>query len=109
MSENFSKGYLWFYRTFLYRLRCRIRNCFRIRDMWQYDYESCGRCGNNFNVAYILYDKKWVEIYGNDGGCLCVDCLMDMANKKGIFLKKEDFRWLCLFNNGNNFSDIIKE
>lgn len=94
---------------FLRRLKNRIKYIFQFKIMYKWDYESCEKCGCCFKIAYSLKDEIWNKIYGSENGCLCLNCLLELAIKKNIFLNKKDFIWLSLFygNNGNN--DIIKE
>ena len=100
-------------RRFLRRLYRRIRYLiFSLREIYNWDYESCDNCGIGFKVAYHLKDETWINIYGSDGGCLCLNCVIELAMRKKIPITKDDFTWLSIFeeviDEGFNCNDIIK-
>jgi len=85
-------------RRFLRRLYRRIRYLiFSLREIYNWDYESCDNCGIGFKVAYHLKDETWIKIYGSDDGCLCLNCLIEVAMRKKIPITKDDFTWLSVF------------
>lgn len=51
----------------------------------------CGRC---YHLYYLVKDKLWLKINNTDGGCLCLECLIDKANSKGITVKPEDIVYI---------------
>ena len=75
----------------LRRLPRRIRHAFRVREMFEWEYESCERCGACFSLCYQVRDDLWVRVYGSDGGCLCLGCFLSRASKSGISVHREDF------------------
>lgn len=56
--------------------------------------ESCKNCGKCFHVNWSVKDEVWKQVMNvsdESGGSLCVDCFIDIANKKGFRLSADDF------------------
>lgn len=99
--------FLWFRISFLRRLKSRIKYVFRFRRMWEWEYESCERCGSCFQIAYSVQDDKWIAVYGSSGGILCLSCFLELAGQKKVNIKPKDINWLCLFNGDYPSHNII--
>lgn len=56
----------------------------RMDTLEEYPYETCDICGNRITLIYIIKDDDWINIWGNDGGCLCIGCLDRIAQQKKI-------------------------
>lgn len=82
---------------FLRRLKNRLKPLLRLNELWTWEGESCERCGSCFKLAYDLEDPTWNELYGSDGGCLCLNCAIEKGIENGVFLTPKDFVWVFLF------------
>ena len=80
------------------RILRRIKYVFILRDLITWPYESCNRCGHCFKVCWNTKNDLWLTVYGSEGGCLCIDCFIELANKKGITIHETDIGTLELFN-----------
>lgn len=96
-------------KRFFRRFKNRLKACFRFREMWFWDYESCERCGSCFRVAYLVKDEIWNSVYGSSEGCLCINCFLELASKKKVLVTPDSFKWLCLFNGDDPSFDIIEQ
>ncbi|KKN24941.1 hypothetical protein LCGC14_0889890 [marine sediment metagenome] len=96
-----------FRHRFLRRFKNRIKPLFRLRELWEWEAESCNRCGSCFKLAYSLTDAAWNALYGSDGGCLCLNCAVEMAEEKGVEVRAEDVLWLCIMLSEPPFHDIV--
>jgi hypothetical protein len=72
------------------RLFRRLRYVFMLRSL-SWKYESCRDCGHCFRLVWSVKDGIWNEVMGNGDGILCLDCFIERADMKGIYLKKEYF------------------
>jgi len=79
------------------RLLRRVRFAFCLKELSTWEYESCRRCGHCFRLCWQVSDDKWIAVHGNEGGCLCIDCFIELANKRGIKINNSDIR-MELFN-----------
>lgn len=79
----------------IFRRFCYI---FKIRELIIWPYESCERCGHCFHICWTAKDDKWIEVYGNENGCLCLDCFIELANAKNIDITQDDIEFMKLFN-----------
>ncbi|MFW6002650.1 MAG: hypothetical protein ACOCQD_04855 [archaeon] len=103
--------------NFYYKLKRCLLRLFRglrylfkdIKNRFQWDYESCEDCGTPFRIAYSVTDELWNKVYGDDSGCLCLNCFLLRAFKKGIYPKKTDITWLSMFDGDNGCVDIINQ
>lgn len=59
--------------------------------MWYWDGESCDMCGRCYRFFYEVKNEVWMKINNTDKGCLCLECLIEKANRKGIEIRKADF------------------
>ena len=50
--------------------------------------ETCGKCGNRYDVVWLATDDLWRQVTGKvDGsGLLCPNCFHEMAWERGITL-----------------------
>lgn len=80
------------------RIFRRIRFAFQWQELLSWPYESCERCGHCFRVCWSANNKKWREVYGSESGCLCVDCFIELANKRGIKLDSSSIERIEIFN-----------
>jgi len=71
-------------RLAILRIFRRLRFAFAWRDVLSWEYESCERCGHCFRVCWSASDESWNAIHGDDGGCLCIDCFVELAERKGV-------------------------
>jgi len=77
---------------FIRRVIRRLKYIFIGRYDW--DFESCIDCGHCFHINWTVRDELWNKVMNVDdggGGSLCVDCFVDRALNKKIFLKNNDF------------------
>lgn len=79
------------------RILRRLRFAFRWKELLNWEYESCERCGHCFKICWSARDQKWVEVYGSDDGCLCIDCFVELAEERGISVEPEDIERMGLF------------
>ena len=77
------------------RILRRIKYVFDLKEPITWQYESCENCGHCFKVCWDAQDENWIEVCGSDNGCLCIDCFVEMAKRKGIKPKIEKMK---LFN-----------
>lgn len=77
-------------RVFLRRFAARLRYAFRFRDMWTWKLESCRRCGCTYRVVSHWKDLTWLNVTGREGGCLCLNCFVELANEREITLCYND-------------------
>lgn len=61
-----------------------------------YHGETCDRCGKKYEIVYSLLDNTWQLITSQKEGCLCLDCLIRIATKRGIHLTRDDFTYLSI-------------
>ena len=85
-------------RLFLIHFFRRLRFAFRLREIWKWEYENCRRCGINYRLPIGIEDSIWIKVNGRLGGCLCVNCFLILANKKGIRIEKDHFVRMGVFN-----------
>ena len=100
---------LWLYRTFLRRFFVRLRYAFRLKELWVYKYESCGECGSFYTIVGDWENEIWLKVNGKYEGCLCLDCFFALAEKKGIFINRNDIIRLWVFNPDGDSWNIIKK
>jgi len=90
---------------FLKRLTRRVKhllNFKKLKEAYDWDYESCTRCGSLHKIAYSVKDETWSDVCGSFKGILCLDCFIEQAAAKEINLTRDDFTWLSLcFNKVN--------
>lgn len=58
-----------------------------------WSYESCKICGKSFRIRWNVKDTYWkkvVNVSDSGGGSLCVDCFLELAEKKLIQIKSSD-------------------
>ncbi len=117
-KKKYENGYkIMNIRLFLRVFFRRLRFAFRLREIWGWEYENCGSCGSANRLTIELKDDVWVKVNGRFGGCLCVDCFLQIASSKGIRIRKEDFTWMWAFNpkmassrlSSSNDFDIIND
>lgn len=49
--------------------------------------EYCQKCGKPYKYVYNVSDKLWKRIVNGRYNLLCIDCLFDIAEEKGIYIK----------------------
>lgn len=86
------------WKLVLKRIFRRICYVLCIRELLTWPYESCERCGHCFRLCWSVKDNKWIEVMGHEEGCLCIDCFIELAYKKGIFIQKSDIERIEVFN-----------
>ena len=94
---------------FVRRFCRRLRFTFRFREMWDWEYESCNRCGINYRLPIDVQNDVWIVVNGKEGGCLCVNCFLQIAEEKGFIVKKEHIHQLYVFNPKGKGFDIIRK
>lgn len=75
------------------RILRRIKYVFLFRSL-SWKYESCKDCGHCFRINWSVKDEIWEKVMGvsdGGGGSLCIDCFIERAEKKGIYIKDEDY------------------
>ncbi len=88
------------------RFFMRLRYAFRLQEIFTNEYESCDRCGRCYNVPCNMQDTVWLQINGSESGCLCLECIVELAQKKGIQLSVDDIRNLWVFSPDDDYSDV---
>jgi Na+-translocating ferredoxin:NAD+ oxidoreductase RnfC subunit len=78
------------WKLILKRILRRIRYIFILRDLLSWEYESCERCGHCFRICWSVKDEKWIAVHGDDSGCLCIDCFIELAHAKNIEINNDD-------------------
>ena len=92
---------------FIKRFFRRLRYCFRLEEMWKWEYESCNNCGINYRLPIGIRDDIWLKVNGKEEGCLCINCFLQIAEKKEVEIKKEYIDKLYKFNPKGLCFDII--
>ena len=87
-------------KLFIKLFLVRLRNLFRLKEMWHEDSEVCDRCGSCYKLVPQWTDDKWIELQGNKGGLLCFDCFVTIAQEKHIKITYKDITELWVFNSG---------
>lgn len=87
----------WIFCVFLVRLFKRIISINLIK-LYTWEYESCFKCGSLYRIVYYLKDDIFMKITGNDNHCYCLECILNIAEKKNIQITIDDFVRLWLFN-----------
>lgn len=86
-------------KRFSSRFLRRLRNAFRWKEIWNWKYESCSRCGSCYRVPTGWRDHVWLKINnGKFGGCLCLDCAVVIAQEKRVDIKLEDIERIWVFS-----------
>jgi hypothetical protein len=88
------------YRTAIKRIFRRIKYVFT-KELFEWPYESCRRCGHCFKVQWNVRDEKWKEVIGvldEGGGSFCIDCFLEIADNKYVEIKPSDFTILEYFD-----------
>jgi len=80
---------------FLKRFWRRLTFLLDFKTMWRWDFESCSRCGHCYSVAYMVRNEVWKRV-ADENEKLCLNCLFELARKKGVDIKREDFLLLEL-------------
>ena len=65
---------------------------------YDWEFESCDKCGRCYRVAWTIRDDLWRQVVGEAEITLCLDCFIELAERKGIRVQKRDFEWLALFS-----------
>ena len=61
--------------------------------------ETCSNCGACKWVDFICWDWVWASVIGDsDGGNHCLNCFVEVANEKGVLLRREDFAFIDIYN-----------
>ncbi|MDD5649302.1 MAG: hypothetical protein PHF86_02610 [Candidatus Nanoarchaeia archaeon] len=82
------------------RVLRRIKYVFILKDLINWEYESCKRCGHCFRLLWSVKDELWRKVTGSvddGGGSLCVDCFIELALQKNIKISNDDIL-IELFN-----------
>ena len=98
-------------RVFWWRLSARVKNCFRIREMWTWKYESCRRCGSCYRVPIGWVEEAWLGVNDISDGCLCADCFITIAQQRNFKLLHSDIECMWFFDPDGAIGgciDIIK-
>lgn len=69
--------------------------------------QSCTRCGRFIWLDFHIKDTKWNHITSEDN-CLCIDCLIEIANNKNIKIDKDDITLLLIMQE-NMGSEILND
>ena len=89
------------------RFKNKIKYLFNLHSLL-WENESCMDCGHCFRIAWTIKDDVWMRVMGNGGGCLCLDCFIERAERKGVQVVASDFEWLSVFST-LGIDDIIEE
>ncbi len=85
-------------KWFSNRFMARLRNLFRFYEMWIDEWESCGRCGSCYRIPVGWRTEIWIKINNGLNGCLCGDCAVLMAEKRGVKISVNDINRMWLFD-----------
>jgi len=97
------------FHTIFKRFWARFKHLLRFREIINWKYESCYRCGSGDRLTIDVKDNKWIEVNGRYEGCLCLDCFIKIAESKNIKIELEDFTKIWIFNPEGNSFDIFKQ
>lgn len=75
--------------------------------MWKWKYESCSRCGINYRMPMLVNDEIWLAVNGKEGGCLCANCFIQIAQEKSIDIQSEYIERLYVFDPDRRGFNII--
>jgi hypothetical protein len=90
-----------YYRWFILiskRFFRRLKFAFKFDEIITWQYESCQRCGHCFKLNWSARDDKWLEVLGNEDGCLCIDCFIEVAKEKNVIITQHDIERMEIFN-----------
>ena len=94
---------------FIRRFLRRLKYAFRLHEMWQWQYESCTKCGLNYRMVIWVRTEKWLKVNEKEQGCLCPSCFFQIAQEKMIEISCKDIIDLWVFDPGEkNSFDIIR-
>jgi hypothetical protein len=51
------------------------------------DGEHCMDCGRAYGYVWTAPHKQWREVFGDEGGLLCVDCYDAKLRDRGTFVR----------------------
>jgi len=83
----------------------RLINTFRFKEMWTWEYEYCGRCGSCYRIPVGWDTAVWIKINNGLNGCLCGDCAVIMAEKRGVKISANDINRMWLFDPRGVFNE----
>lgn len=89
-------------RLFIRRLCNRFKSVLRFREMWEWEMQTCSKCGCLMSTSYNVKDSLWNKYSGFDkgDGCLCLDCFLVKMRKAGI--NYDDIEHFALITDVNN-------
>ncbi|MDD5650300.1 MAG: hypothetical protein PHF86_07790 [Candidatus Nanoarchaeia archaeon] len=86
-----------YWKLILKRLIRRVCYAFKFKELSIWQYESCERCGHCYKLYWSVKDSIWNLVQGNENGCLCIDCFVELAKEKNVRLSKDDFEHIEVF------------
>ena len=87
-----------FKNLILRRILNRIKYIFYLKEIIFWKYESCDRCGHCFKLCWSAKDDIWMKVMNTDNGCLCIDCFVEIAKNKNIYISNKDIERIDIFN-----------
>jgi hypothetical protein len=94
-------------RVFFGRFFRRLCYTLRLKQMWTFECESCDHCGRCYHLPTLWRDEIWLAVNGQDSGCLCAECFIELALKRGIDVGVGDIELLWIFTDSKKDSVII--
>lgn len=97
----------YFLRLYTRRFFRRLKYLFIWKELKEREQkQSCMRCGKFMWIDYNLKDEKWLEIMGHEGGCLCMDCMLEVCNNRDIKLDIDDFELIFIMTENHGSFNI---
>ncbi len=85
-------------RVILRRFLARLKPLWRIREIFDWYYETCDLCGSDYRLAIHIKERIWIKVNGRSEGTLCMDCFIKTAQKKNVQLTLNDFVHVWVFD-----------
>ncbi len=93
--------------SFIKRFLARIRYAFRLKEIWSWRYEACNHCGSNYRLPHIIDNDTWIKVNGGEGGLLCFDCFLQLAQEKEVNFQLKHIDHLWVFHPDGESFDIL--
>ena len=100
-----------------YRIRTKVKLGFRrvrisflhwvksIPELLTWQEASCDECGKCHRVWSWVDLELWKKVVDNESTTLCIDCVLKMAEKRGVTVSASDFKRLMLFSKTTDTKD----
>lgn len=78
------------------RLKNRLKYLLDFSRAWYWEGESCDMCGRCYRFFYLVTDELWLAVNGTESGALCLECLIEKANRAGVSVRVQDFHYITM-------------